>query len=146
MGSDNLISGDEAVEYTVYFENLPAAALPAQVVEVVDTLDPDIFDLTTFQLREVQIGNSIDQRVALDRISRDRFSGRTDTEFRAGTRAFHTLRVSHVSGASGETFDVELEFELDRETGEARWLFETVTEDPLKGFRSKPCTPPLHRR
>ena len=47
------------LEYTVYFENLPQATAPAQVVEIVDDLRGSNLDIRTVCLREVRFADCI---------------------------------------------------------------------------------------
>jgi len=57
FGPDHFVPGGP-FGYTIFFENDPAHAnAPAQVVNITDTLDPNL-DLSTFQFGQVTLGNS----------------------------------------------------------------------------------------
>lgn len=49
---------DKVMNYTIFFENLPAATLPAQEVRIVDTLDKNVYDLSTFRAVSFAIGQN----------------------------------------------------------------------------------------
>lgn len=44
--------------YTIYFENLSSASAPAQEVRVIDSLDPALFDFSTFAFTAVGFGDT----------------------------------------------------------------------------------------
>ena len=46
----HFVNGKERLSYEIRFENAPTATAPAQVVRIVDTLDAEKLDLSTFQL------------------------------------------------------------------------------------------------
>ncbi len=57
-GDEHFIDAGDRLDYVVYFENLPAAAAPAQEVFVTDCLDHDL-DWTSVTLDEVAFGDFI---------------------------------------------------------------------------------------
>lgn len=58
-GPQRYISNPGKVGYTVKFENLATATAAAQRVYVLDTLDKNKFDLSSFELSSITIGDSI---------------------------------------------------------------------------------------
>lgn len=58
-GPERYITGLDPSDYTITFENDPAATAPAHVVEVIDQLDTGKFDLTTFELGSVVFGTKV---------------------------------------------------------------------------------------
>jgi MYXO-CTERM domain-containing protein len=59
FGPNHAIERGRSLSYEVMFENLAAAGLPAQVVTVEGALDPTFFDLTSFVLEEVRVGEEV---------------------------------------------------------------------------------------
>jgi len=58
-GPERYITGLEPSDYTITFENDPAATAPAHVVSVIDQLDTAKFDLSTFELGPVTFGSKV---------------------------------------------------------------------------------------
>jgi hypothetical protein len=56
-GGSNFVRSDIPFPYTIRFENLETATAAAQDVLIVDTLDKANFDLSTFELGSIIIGN-----------------------------------------------------------------------------------------
>jgi len=56
FGEPRFIKGDKALDYSISFENVDSATLSAQKVVVIDTLDGNVFDLSTFELGGFSIG------------------------------------------------------------------------------------------
>jgi len=50
IGASRFISGAESLRYAVFFENVPDATAPAQVVSIFDQLDPALLNFNTFAL------------------------------------------------------------------------------------------------
>jgi hypothetical protein len=54
VGSDQrLVSGSDTLEYRIEFWNKEDAPVPTQDAIIVDTLDPDVFDLSTLELTRI---------------------------------------------------------------------------------------------
>ena len=108
----------EAVDYRIEFENDTAfATSAAHVVEIIDTLDADFFELSTFEPTYFNIGNKREQ---LD-----------------GTRNF----VRTVDMRPEINVIVQVEGQYDEKKGIARWLFTSLdpmtmepTDDVMQGF------------
>lgn len=104
--------------YKISFENMASATANAAYVEIVDTFDKIVFDLSTFQIGNLGWGDSI---VTMD-------ANRSEYSFLKDLRPQHPnyLRV---------------DIRLDTVSGEAKWQFFTLdtttlqlTEDPSQGF------------
>lgn len=110
----------EAVDYRIEFENDTAfATSAAHVVEIIDTLDADFFELSTFEPTYFNIGNKREQ---LD-----------------GTPNF----VRSVDMRPEINVIVQVEGQYDEKKGIARWLFTSLdpmtmepTDDVMQGFLS----------
>ncbi len=108
----------EAVDYRIEFENDTAfATSAAHVVEIIDTLDADFFELSTFESTYFNIGNKREQ---LD-----------------GTPNF----VRTVDMRPEINVIVQVEGQYDEKKGVARWLFTSLdpmtmepTDDVMQGF------------
>jgi RHS repeat-associated protein len=55
FGPSGFVSSNQSFPYTIQFQNQPTATAPAQVVEVTETLDPNL-DWSTFQLGDFGFG------------------------------------------------------------------------------------------
>ena len=55
-GDGNFIAEDDAIDYTIRFENKSEATAPAKIITVTDTLSDDL-DLDTFELTEIAFGD-----------------------------------------------------------------------------------------
>jgi hypothetical protein len=136
-----LVPPERPLEYTIYFENKPAADAAAQEVVVIDRLDSDL-DCTTVELLDVQIGNVSAQRVALDAVGFDLFSGETRTPGAERFQASTALEVTNPSaGDPAALLLVDLDVTRTTECSELRWTFALVTpvEDPRGGFLPPNC-------
>ena len=59
-GSDNYLSYQDKLTYTIYFENDPdSAQVPAHTVLVVDSFDMSLFDINSFEINEVNVGDNL---------------------------------------------------------------------------------------
>ncbi len=124
-GRSNYIPGHKrSFSYLINFENDTSAAAAAQVVRIVDTLDKDVFDLSTFRLGPVKAGDSL-------------------ILFPEALQA-HTVYADFSVGA--ENYVLKVEAGLDANTGIATWIFTTLDPetmqlitDPYGGF-----LPPNH--
>ena len=115
FGSDALVGGDETLSYTVYFENVPDATAPAQIVSIIDQLD-DNLDLRKFRVGEIAFGDTVI----------------TVPE----SQSFYHTAVGLDSGLA-----LEIDAGVNVINGEAHWYFKTIDPatgeiplDPLAGF------------
>ncbi len=58
-GDLQFLSGEEPLRYAVFFENIPTATAPAQVVEITDQLDTVNMDLDSFSLGPIAFGDKL---------------------------------------------------------------------------------------
>ncbi|MBK9734726.1 MAG: T9SS type A sorting domain-containing protein [Saprospiraceae bacterium] len=58
-GDDNYILDQKTIPYTIHFENKASATAPAHTVYVTDTLDKTTFDLNSFSLGDIVIGDQL---------------------------------------------------------------------------------------
>lgn len=98
--------GVTTMPYTIEFENDPElATAPAHVIKVTDVLDPEVFDLSSFAMREIRIG---EKTLKLD----------------GGADFVRTIDMRPEINAVAE-----VSLTLDRASGEASWTF--VSLDPM---------------
>jgi hypothetical protein len=121
-GPQRVVETVDELYYTVYFENVVTATAPAQVVTVVDQLDPHL-DWSSFQPTEVAFGDKV---VPL--------SGET-YQFAA------QQSVSDYREGEGKQWWVDIAGEINPLSGRAEWTLRTLDpetgelpEDPLAGF------------
>lgn len=57
-GENNYIAYREELNYTIYFENKDDATAPAHTIVIIDTLDKSVYDFSSINIKEVQIGNN----------------------------------------------------------------------------------------
>lgn len=126
VGSDRFIGPRDCLTYTIGFENMVSASAPAAEVLVTDTLDPTKYDLATFQLGAIVVGD------------------RTLTP-PAGQSAWSTM----VDLRPDKPLLLQVETSLDTITGVASWRFAAIEPatgavplDPLLGFLPPNATPP----
>lgn len=115
----NHLQGYAPLNYTIFFENLPAATAPAQEVVVVDEIDTEVLDLSTLHLTGFGFGNDVSVHIP------------------AGLDEYSTM----VDLRPKKNLVVRVDAKLDREVGTLTWRFlsldpETMelTDDPLDGF------------
>jgi hypothetical protein len=116
VGADAFVRPGEPILYTIRFENVKTASAPAQMVTIVDPLDPNL-DWTTFQPIEIgfnQVTLAIPPKVQ---------------DYTASTRV------------DTDPYPVVASVKLDRRRGVILWRMEsmdevtgTLPEDPLAGF------------
>lgn len=95
--------GVKTIPYTIEFENDPELAnAPAHVIKVTDCLDPKVFDLSSFQMREIKIG-------------------RKSLELKDSTDFVATIDMRPEINAAAE-----VSFTLDRNTGNAEWTIRSL--------------------
>lgn len=116
-GENNYHVDLKTIPYTIYFENQSNATAPAHVVSITDTLDQNIFDLSTFRPGPVEIGDSII----------------------TPTGVFDSFLADYFLPAQNVT--VRISASLDTLTGVVTWVFQSLdpqtldyTEDPDQGF------------
>ncbi|MBI3071299.1 MAG: hypothetical protein HYY84_04145 [Deltaproteobacteria bacterium] len=124
-GAKRYISNDDALRYTIYFENVASASGPAQTVAVSDPLDAARFDLDSVRLGAIT------------------FAGRTLTP--ASGRAFST----DVDLRPGKNLIVRITGAVDSTAARVTWRFTSIdpktklpTADALAGFLNANRTPP----
>jgi hypothetical protein len=112
--------------YTIRFENLETASFPAQEVVIVDDLDTDVYDLSTFSLGPIVLP---DREVVPP----------------AGARSYQTT----VNLAPALPALLVINAALDEQTGRVAWTFTTLDpdtndlpEDGLIGFLPPNVEPP----
>jgi len=112
--------------YTVFFENLATASVPAQEVVITDQLDPTKVDLSTFSLGSISFGN-------------------------IGVRPppGQSHYIGGVDLRPAQNLIVEVNADLNNDTGLLTWRFTsvdpdtlTVTTDPSAGFLPPNLSPP----
>lgn len=111
--------GDEfPYNYAIHFENVDSATANAQSVLVLDTLDSDVFDYSTFQLGHLNIGDTI-------------------INIPAGRKQFQTLH----NEIADQNVMVRITANFNDTTGVASWLFESLdpqtlelVANPFEGF------------
>jgi hypothetical protein len=125
-GEGHFVSGADPMRYVVLFENLPAAALPAQTVVITDELDPATMDLSTLSLGRIGFG---DREVVPP----------------PGLSSFTT----EIDLRPELDLIVGIEASLDESTSVLSWTFRSLdpetgepTTDPLAGFLPPNLSPP----
>lgn len=104
--------------YMIRFENDTSATLPAQIVTIRDTLDLNVYDLSSLKLVSFTIGKQY---------------------FTFPLESKHSMTVVDLNPDVDAL--VRVEADLDNQTGEMVWTFTTLdretfepTEDPIAGF------------
>lgn len=117
---ENYTQGRSPFTYTVFFENLDSATAAAQEVVILDTLDKNTLDLSTFQLTGYGYGG---KRYGVP----------------PGLTAYSNVRP--LQRTIGEAMDVRFDAKLDTTTGVARWRMLSIDpgtgeliDDPIDGF------------
>ncbi|HEX8332141.1 MAG TPA: hypothetical protein VF622_05935 [Segetibacter sp.] len=117
IGTNRYINGsDRLMNYAVFFENLSTATLPAQEVTVLDTLDKNVFDLTTFKVGSFGIAYSSYS------FSNDVQEYITDMVINNDISVRANMKLDTATGILKTSFKT-----IDRATGD-------LTQDPLEGF------------
>jgi hypothetical protein len=140
-GSDDLgdpVAPGARIDYTIFFENEAAkATAPAQVIEIVDRLDPMKFDLSSFEVRDLRLGTLPHQFRALSHRGVELASGYSSS--RARERYFGRDSINVVTAVEdfGELLefdqDVGVDWELDLASGRLAWRIATNSEEALVG-------------
>lgn len=105
LGS-NFVSRTQEMPYSLHFENMATATAPAQVVRLVDSLDPNL-DWRQFRLREITLADT--------------------TITIPPNQSLYQARVPLASGLL-----VDIDAGIDVLTGEARWTLTAI--DPETGL------------
>lgn len=108
VGPTRYISGLEPLSYAIHFENLAAAGAPAQIVDIVECLQTDKVDLSTFSLGSIGAGEWI-------------------LTVPPGKRDYHAL----VDLRPSRDLLVEVSATLDEAQGQVRWRYKSI--DPATG-------------
>jgi hypothetical protein len=125
-GSARWVGPEQTLAYKIRFENDPEASAPAQVVRVVQQLDPDL-DYATFELVSFGFGDRV---VAIP-------AGRTFHSERLDLRETHGLYLDFVANLDPATGLVTWEMSsIDPVTGRA-------PRDPFSGFLPPNTTSPI---
>lgn len=129
-GSEDTVCPDEELNYQIFFENLPEATAPAQVVEITDDLDETVFDLSSVNLRDVVFP---DDGVALSVYTENGLY----SDLPSGTGTFG-VPIDGISVTPG--YSVFFEHFYDEQTGLLTTRFSTLDDfgnpplDPNAGF------------
>jgi hypothetical protein len=117
FGTGRFINGaDKRMSYTIFFENMRTATLPAQEVTILDTLDKNVFDLSSFRAQSYGFGyKSFD--IPLD--AKD-YVGDVSLNDQLAVRTY--VKLNTTTGILKIVFRT-----IDKATG-------VTTEDPLAGF------------
>jgi hypothetical protein len=107
-GAENFVAAGSALGYRVNFENAETATAPAQRVLITDQLDPNL-DWSSFRLTSINFG---DHFIAVP----------------PGTQNYQSS-VSMTYG--GETFDVDIDVEMNFQTGLRTVLCQSLNPDTL---------------
>jgi hypothetical protein len=124
-GPERYISGDQELPYLIYFENHPdSASASARLVTIIDTLDVSKFDMSSFELGPIIVGDS---------------SIAPPSTARSWTSVLDLP----------DTINVGISIDVDTVTGIVTWEFETLDsltglppEDQLVGFLPINTNPP----
>ncbi len=124
-GSNRWIQAEQLLPYTIHFENMATAAVPAQVVFVTHQLNTNL-DWSTFSFDQFGFGGKV-------------------FDVPAGLQTYRTL----VNDRATTGLDVEFKAALDADTGIVRWEFVSLdpntgrlTDDPFAGFLPPNVTKP----
>ncbi|MBN1452333.1 MAG: RHS repeat-associated core domain-containing protein, partial [Anaerolineales bacterium] len=122
FGEEHIVTIDQELFYTIYFENVMTATAPAQEVNIVDYLDSDL-DWQTFDVTEIAFGDRV---IAVQE--------ETDQYYTQATIPDYRVEI-------GKDWWVDITVQLDYQTGEVSWGFRTLNpdtgelpDDPLAGF------------
>jgi hypothetical protein len=106
------LSVADRLQYTIYFENVPTATVPAQEVFIVDDLDPHL-DWTSLRFEEIAFG--------------ERVIPVTDADYQFSTRQ----TVDDYRTDVDQEWWVDISGELNPLSGRVKWTFRTL--DPQTG-------------
>ena len=125
-GTAQFLIGAEPLRYSIFFENVETAMLPAQKVVITDQLDRGKLDLDTFSLGPISFGNT----TVLPTPGLSKYAGSVD------------LRPA-------QDLLVGIDASLDKTTGVVTWRFTSVDpltlqlpDNPLVGFLPPNKNPP----
>jgi len=116
--SNFYVKSKEKMNYMICFENLNSASSPAQMVEIIDTLDKNVFDFSTFSATLLSFG-------------------KYSFSCPVGVFSFN----SDYNLSPDKNIIVRVNMNFDTTTGIVRWLFKTIDpntmtaiKNPLNGF------------
>ncbi|MCB0842185.1 MAG: T9SS type A sorting domain-containing protein [Bacteroidetes bacterium] len=125
-GPEKWVNSGEQIPYLIRFENVDSATAAVQTVLVLDTLDQSVFDLNTFELGMITVGDQI-------------------YSIPPGQKS-HSLMIDL---RPAQNLILNIEASLDKNKGIARWEFTSLepttmelTADPLAGFLPPNVTAP----
>ncbi|EON74759.1 hypothetical protein ADIS_4778 [Lunatimonas lonarensis] len=117
---ENYTQGRFPFTYTIFFENVDSATAAAQEVIILDTLDRQVYDLSTFMLTGYGYGNE---------------------RYRVPTGLSAYSNSNPLQRNIGDPMNVRFDGFLDPETGVVKWRFLSVDptsgeliDDPIDGF------------
>jgi hypothetical protein len=126
LGADGFLNGKGPMQYTIFFENLPAATAPAQEVRILDQLPVENLVLETLTIGAINFG---DKTIFPDTT---RFPWTTEVDLRP-----EQPLIVHITA------------ELDQESGTLAWRFLALdaatgmpSDDPDLGFLPPNKVPP----
>ena len=121
-GPQQIVTVNDELRYTVYFENVATATAPAQEVFIVDELDPDL-DWQSFRVAEVAFGNQV---VSAQESTSQFYARATVPDHRSGVN---------------KNWWVDITTQINYQNGQVNWIFRTLDpetgelpEDALAGF------------
>ena len=136
---------DQRLEYTIFFENVGVKdpqgdrtlGAPAQEIVITDVFDPTVFDLNTFEIMDVRLGNLPFQFAPLGNLGLELNSGVTSSLNSERLFGSHVFTVTTEFEDLGQIQQVEqeitIEWEVDAQTGLATWEFKSNAPHALVG-------------
>lgn len=116
-GANHYIRGvDRLMNYNIFFENVDTATAAAQQVIIIDTLDKNVFDLSTFQLNSFGVG------LHSFGFPKDRKEMVNDYNISNALAIRPIIKLDTATGILAATF-----LTIDRTTGD-------IPDNPLTGF------------
>jgi len=121
-GPGHYLSGDQSLNYSIYFDNVPAATAPAQKVVVMDQLNPVLVDIPTLTLGLISFVDKLVSPPAVPLALLGSYT--TDVDLRPTTNLIVRINVALNQGTGLLTWTYT---SLDPATGQ-------LTTDPFAGF------------
>jgi PKD repeat protein len=103
INKERYIVGAETMGYVIRFENKAEAGLPAMFINISDTLDVNVYDLSTFELSHITIGDTV-------------------LEIPAGRTSY----IMEYDMRPAKNYIVGISAALNAETGVVRWNMTTL--------------------
>lgn len=124
-GANHYIRGvDRLMNYNIFFENVDTATAAAQQVVIIDTLDKNVFDLSTFQANSFGVG------MHTFSFPKDRKEFVGDYNISSALAIRPIIKLDTATGVLTATF-----ITIDRTTGD-------IPDNPLTGFLPPNVTAP----